>query len=55
MIIWAIIVSIVFLLGSLTLHAFYTMVELRGYNRGLEDAEQIMKDVYQGTGYEDIK
>ena len=41
----AIIVASVFAIGGVLLHALYTVAELNGYIRGLEDAEQIFVDV----------
>ena len=45
MIIWTIIIGGVFLLGALVLHALCSYVELKGYERGLDDAEQIFREV----------
>ena len=45
MIIWTIIISIVILLGALVMHASFSYVEHKGYMRGLDEAEEIMKEV----------
>ena len=41
----AIIVASVFAIGGVLLHALYTIVELKGYERGLTEAEEIFKEV----------
>lgn len=45
MIIWTIIIAVVVLFGALTMYAFGSYVEHRGYIRGLEEAEEIMREV----------
>ena len=45
MIIFAILVSVVFVLGALTIYAFGAYTEARGYMRGLEEAEEIINEV----------
>ena len=44
----AITVALVVLIGSLTMHAFYTYGEYKGYMRGLDDAEEIWSEVKNG-------
>lgn len=41
----AIIVALVVLIGALILHASFTYGQLKGYEQGLDDAEQIFKEV----------
>ena len=45
MIIFTIIVAIVFLIGALTLYAYASYIEHQGYMRGLDEAEEIMREV----------
>lgn len=44
MIIFTILVAVVFLLGALTIYAFGAYTETRGYMRGLEEAEDIIRE-----------
>lgn len=48
MIITVLLVSIVIALGAITVHGFYSYAELKGYERGLDEAEQIIGDVRHG-------
>ena len=41
----AIIVASVFVIGGVLLHGVYTVAELNGYIRGLEEAEEIFYEV----------
>lgn len=45
MVIWAMLVASVFVFGALVLHAMYTIAELKGYERGMDEAEQIINAV----------
>lgn len=45
MIIFTILIAIVFLLGSLTIYAYASYIEHKGYMRGLDEAEEIMREV----------
>ena len=45
MIITAIVVACVFVVGALALHTMYTIAELKGYERGLDEAEAIISEV----------
>lgn len=45
MIIFTFIIAAVFLLGALVLYTFCSYVELKGYERGLDEAEEIMNEV----------
>ena len=47
MIIFTILIAIVFLLGALVLYCIYAYVELKGYERGLDEAEKIMTEHYK--------
>lgn len=44
MIIFTILIAVVFLLGALVLYSICAYVELKGYERGLEEAEEIIGD-----------
>ena len=54
MIIFTILVSVVFVLGALTIYAFGAYTETRGYMRGLEEAAQIMEEVQNGNSSKDL-
>lgn len=45
MIIFSILIAVVVLLGALMLWAIYLHAELKGYERGLDEAEEIMREV----------
>ena len=45
MMIFTIIIAAAFLLGSLVLYGFASYIEHKGYMRGLDEAEEIMKEV----------
>lgn len=45
MIIFSILVATVFVLGALVLHTMYSLIEHKGYMRGLDEAEEIMREV----------
>lgn len=45
MIITSILVALTIALGSIALHMMYVDAEMKGYERGLDDAEQIIKEV----------
>ena len=45
MIIFTIIIAAVVFLGALTMHVMLMYAELKGYERGLDEAEQIMEEV----------
>lgn len=45
MIAFVIIVAAVFVLGSLTIYAFCSYAEHKGYMRGIAEAEEIIKEV----------
>ena len=47
MIIATILISAVFLLGALVLHAMFMHAELKGYERGMDEAEQIIEEVHR--------
>ena len=47
MIIFTIFVAIAFLIGALVLYTLCTYMELKGYERGLDEAEEIMTEVYK--------
>ena len=46
----AIIVASVFAIGGVLLHALYTIVELKGYERGLTEAEGIFRELEEIRG-----
>ena len=48
MIIFSILISVVFVLGALTIYAFGAYTETKGYMRGLEEAEEIISEVRDG-------
>ena len=48
MIIFTILVAGVMLFGAMTMYAFGSHVEHRGYIRGLEEAEEIIREVKDG-------
>lgn len=45
MIIFTLLIGGAFLLGTLTLYTLCSYVELKGYERGLDEAEQIIRGV----------
>lgn len=45
MLIFAIFVSVIIALGAIALYVSCSYAETRGYLKGLEEAEQIMKEV----------
>lgn len=45
MIIATMLISATFLFGALVMHAMYMHAELKGYERGLDEAEQIITEV----------
>ena len=45
MIIFTFIIAGAFLLGALVLYAFCSYAELKGYEQGLDEAEEIMNEV----------
>ena len=48
MIITAILVALTFAAGGVALHSMYLNIELKGYMRGLDEAEQIISEVRNG-------
>ena len=46
MLITTIVISCVFVIGALAMYTAYYYVELKGYERGLDEAEQIIEEVY---------
>lgn len=47
MIIFTILIAVVVLLGALVMHVMLMHAELKGYERGLDEAEEIMNEVKQ--------
>ena len=45
MIIATILVSLAFLFGALVLHAMYVQAEHKGYIRGMDESEEIIREV----------
>ena len=54
MIIFSMLIGGVFLLGALVLYTLCSYVELKGYERGLDEAEQIMAEVQNGNSSKDL-
>ena len=48
MIVFTILIAGVILFGSLTMYAFGAYAEHKGYMRGLEEAEEIIREVHDG-------
>ena len=48
MIFFTILISVIMLLGSLAAYASYSYVEHKGYMRGLDEAEEIIREVKDG-------
>ena len=46
MIIFTILIAVVFLLGALVLYLYASYIEHHGYMRGLDEAEEIMREVW---------
>lgn len=46
MIIFSILVAMVFALGALVLYTIYFLIEHKGYMRGLDEAEEIMREMW---------
>lgn len=45
MMIFTIIIAIVFLIGALVLYSYASYIEHQGYMRGLDEAEEIIREV----------
>lgn len=45
MIIFTLLVALTVAVGSIALHAMYVNIEHKGYMRGMDDAEEIIREV----------
>lgn len=48
MIIFTILIAVVFLLGALVLYLYASYIEHKGYMRGLDEAEEIIRECKDG-------
>lgn len=54
MIIFTLLVGGAFLFGALTLYTICSYVELKGYERGIDDAGKIIDEVQNGNSSKDM-